>query len=188
MSNRIAPKLLAEFIGTFALIFIGAGAGAVVGDGVGLPGIAAIAFAHGFSIMVFALPSGPVVGGGTMNPAVTVGVLVAGAMGVGEAIGYVVSQLVGGVAGALFLSVVLGGAETGLGLPALAHDLALGATSLTVTPAAGFMIEAVLAFFLVTVVLSTAVAGRAGNLAPLAIGMPVTLNIILGAAITRAAS
>jgi MIP family channel proteins len=186
MSKRIAPKLLAEFIGTFALIFIGAGAGAVVGDGVGLPGIAAIAFAHGLTIMVFAFAYGSV-SGGHMNPAVTVGVLVAGAMGVGEAIGYIVSQLVGGVAGALFLSVVLGGAETGLGMPALAHDLALGATSLTVTPAAGFMIEAVLAFFLVTVVLSTAVAGRAGNLAPLAIGMTLTLNIIMGGALTGAA-
>jgi hypothetical protein len=40
MSHRIAPKLLAEFIGTFAFVFIGAGAAAVVGDGVGLPGIA----------------------------------------------------------------------------------------------------------------------------------------------------
>ena len=58
------------------------------------------------------------VSGGHMNPAVTVGVLVAGAMGAGEAIGYIVSQLIGGVAGALFLSVVLGGAETGLGMPA----------------------------------------------------------------------
>jgi MIP family channel proteins len=186
MSNRIAPKLLAEFIGTFALIFIGAGAAAVVGDGVGLPGIAAIAFAHGLTIMVFAFAYGSV-SGGHMNPAVTVGVLVAGAMGVGEAIGYIVSQLVGGVAGALFLSVVLGGAETGLGMPALAHDLALGASTLTITPAAGFMIEAVLAFFLVTVVLSTAVAGRAGNLAPLAIGMTLTLNIIMGGALTGAA-
>lgn len=186
MSNRIAPKLLAEFIGTFALIFIGAGAAAVVGDGVGLPGIAAIAFAHGLTIMVFAFAYGSV-SGGHMNPAVTVGVLVAGAMGVREAIGYIVSQLVGGVAGALFLSVVLGGAQTGLGMPALAHDLALGATSLTITPAAGFMIEAVLAFFLVTVVLSTAVAGRAGNLAPLAIGMTLTLNIIMGGALTGAA-
>src|SRR5882672_1268883 len=156
MSNRIAPKLLAEFIGTFALIFIGAGAAAVVGDGVGLPGIAAIAFAHGLSIMVFAFAYGSV-SGGHMNPAVTVGVLVAGAMGVREAIGYIVSQLVGGVAGALFLSVILGGAQTGLGMPALAHDLALGATASIMKPAAG-VIEAVLAFFLVTVVLSTAVA------------------------------
>jgi len=63
MSNRIAPKLLAEFIGTFALIFIGAGAGAVVGDGVGLPGLAAIAFAHGLTVMVFAFAYGSVSGG-----------------------------------------------------------------------------------------------------------------------------
>jgi MIP family channel proteins len=186
MSNRIAPKLLAEFIGTFAFVFIGAGAAAVVGDGVGLPGIAAIAFAHGFAIMAFAFAYGAV-SGGHMNPAVTVGVLAAGAMSAGEAAGYIVSQLIGGVVGALFLSAVLGGAATGLGTPALAHNLVLGATTLTITPAAGFAIEAVLAFFLVTVVLSTAVAGRAGNLAPLAIGMTLTLNIIMGGALTGAA-
>ena len=186
MSNRIASKLLAEFIGTFALIFIGAGAGAVVGDGVGLPGLIAIAFAHGLTVMAFAFAYGSV-SGGHFNPSVTVGVLAAGAMGTGEAIGYIVSQLVGGVAGALFLTAVLGGTATGLGVPALAHNLALGATSLTITPAAGFMIEALLAFFLVTVVLSTAVAGRAGNLAPLAIGMTLTLNIIMGGALTGAA-
>jgi MIP family channel proteins len=186
MSNRIAPKLLAEFIGTFSFVFIGAGAAAVVGDGVGLPGILAIAFAHGLTIMVFAFAYGPI-SGGHMNPAVTLGVLAAGAMGVGEAIGYIISQLIGGVAGAFLLSAVLGGAETGLGTPALAHNLTLAATSLTITPIAGFMIEAVLAFFLVTVVLSTAVAGRAGNLAPLAIGMTLTLNIIMGGALTGAA-
>ena len=48
------------------------------------------------------------------------------------------------------------------------------------------MIEAVLAFFLVTVVLATAVAGRAGNLAPLAIGMTLTLNIMMGGPLTGA--
>src|SRR5467141_3454880 len=186
MSNRIAPKLLAEFIGTFAFVFIGAGTAAIVGEGVGLPGIVAIAFAHGLAIMAFAFAYGSV-SGGHINPAVTVGVLAAGAMSVGEAIGYIVSQLIGGVAGALLLRTVLGGAATGLGMPALAHNLALGATSLTITPEAGFMIEAVLAFFLVTVVLSTAVAGRAGNLAPLAIGMTVTFNIIMGGALTGAA-
>src|SRR5882672_8706728 len=186
MSNRIAPKLLAEFIGTFALIFIGAGAGAVVGDGVGLPGLIAIAFAHGLTVMAFAFAYGSV-SGGHFNPSVTVGVLAAGAMGISEAIGYIVSQLVGGVAGALLLRTVLGGAATGLGMPALAHDLALGVTTLTVTPWAGFVIEAVLGFFLVTVVLSTAVAGRAGNLAPLAIGVTLTLNIIMGGALTGAA-
>ena len=63
----------------------------------------------------------------------------------------------------------------------------LGATTVTITPAAGFVIEAVLAFFLVTAVLSTAVAGRAGNLAPLAIGMTLTLNIMMAGALTGAA-
>jgi MIP family channel proteins len=185
MSNRIAPKLLAEFIGTFSFVFIGAGAAAVVGGGAGLDGITAVALAHGLAIMAFAFAYGSV-SGGHMNPAVTVGVLAAGAMRVGESIGYIVSQLTGGVAGALMLRTVLGGAATGLGMPALAHNLALGATSVTITPEAGFMIEALLAFFLVTVVLSTAVAGRAGSLAPLAIGMTLTFNIVMGGALTGA--
>jgi aquaporin Z len=181
----MASKLLAEFIGTFALVFIGAGAAAVVGTGAGLSGIAAIAFAHGLTIMVFAFAYG-MISGGHMNPAVTVGVLAAGGMRAGEAVGYIVSQLIGGIAGALLLRAVLGGAATGLGTPQLAHGLMLGATSLTITPSAGFVIEATLAFFLVTVVLSTAVAGRAGNLAPFAIGMTLTLNIIMGGALTGA--
>jgi MIP family channel proteins len=186
MQNRIVPKLVAEFIGTFAFVFIGAGAAAVVGDGVGLAGIAAIAFAHGLTILVFAFAYGSV-SGAHMNPAVTVGVLAAGAMRPGDALGYIASQLLGGIAGALLLGAVLGGTATGLGTPHLAHDLALGAARVTITPTAGFVIEAVLAFFLVTAVLSTAVAGRAGNLAPFAIGMTLTLNIIMGGALTGAA-
>src|SRR3977135_2942280 len=131
MSNPITPKLLAEFIGPFALIFIGGGAAAVVGDGVGLPGLAAIAFAHGLTVMAFAFAYGPV-SGGHFNPSVTVGGLAAGAMRPGDAPGYIISQRVGGVVGALFLSAVLGGAATGLGTPALAHNLALGPTTLTI--------------------------------------------------------
>jgi MIP family channel proteins len=186
MSNRIAAKLLAEFIGTFALIFVGAGAAAVVGGGAGLPGIAAIAFAHGLTVMAFAFAYGPV-SGGHFNPSVTTAVLAAGAMRAGDAAGYIVSQLIGGLLGALLLRAVLGGAETGLGTPMLAHNLALGATTLTVTPWAGYVIEALLGFFLSTVVLSTAVAGRAGNLAPLAIGVTLVLNIIMGGPLTGAA-
>jgi MIP family channel proteins len=187
MPNQVAPKLLAEFIGTFALIFIGAGAAAVVGDGAGLNAIGAIAFAHGLTVMVFAFAYGNV-SGAHLNPAVTIGVLSVGAISAGKAVGYVVSQLAGGIAGALLLLVVLGGAATGLGMPQLASGLTLGTTTtLTITPAAGFVIEAVLAFLLVTVVLNTVVAGRAGNLAPLAIGMTLTLNIIMGGALTGAA-
>jgi MIP family channel proteins len=190
MSDQPGPqplsKLIAEFIGTFAFVFIGAGAAAVVGDGAGLNGIAAIALAHGLTIMVFIFAYGSL-SGGHFNPAVTVGVLAAGAIGLSEAVGYIISQLVGGVAGALMLRAVLGGAATGLGTPELAHGLALGATTITITPIEGLAIETVLAFFLITAVLNTAVAGRAGNLAPLAIGMTVTLNILMGGALTGAA-
>src|SRR5207302_6580695 len=97
MQNHLPAKLLAEFIGTFAFVFIGAGAAAVVGDGAGLNGIAAIAFAHGLTIMVFAFAYGSL-SGGHVNPAVTVGVLAAGAIRLRDALGYIVSQLAGGIA------------------------------------------------------------------------------------------
>ena len=73
MQNHLPAKLLAEFIGTFAFVFIGAGTAAVVGEGVGMPGIVAIAFAHGLAIMAFACAYGSV-SAGHFNPAVTVGV------------------------------------------------------------------------------------------------------------------
>jgi glycerol uptake facilitator-like aquaporin len=58
----------------------------VIGDSVGLPGMAAIALAHGLAIMAFAFAFGSV-SGGHMNPAVTVGVLTAGAIDFIDAIG-----------------------------------------------------------------------------------------------------
>jgi len=186
MSNRIAPKLLAEFIGTFAFVFIGAGTAAIVGEGVGLPGIVAIALAHGLAIMAFAFAYGFGVRR-AYEPAVTVGVLAAGAMGVGEAIGYIVSQLIGGVRRrAVVAKPYWGERRPASACPHSRTTSALGATTLTITPEAGFMIEALLAFFLVTVVLSTAVAGRAGSLAPLAIGMTLTFNILRVGALTGA--
>jgi MIP family channel proteins len=186
MSNRIAPAILAEFVGTFALIFIGAGATAVVGSGAGLPGVAAVAFAHGLTVMAFAFAYGTV-SGGHFNPSVTIAVLAAGAMRVGEAAGYIISQFAGGILGAFLLRAVLGSAGSSLGTPDLAHNLGLGAMTLTLTPWAGYVIEAVLGFFLSTVVLSTAVAGRAGDLAPLAIGVTLIFNIIMGGPLTGAA-
>jgi aquaporin Z len=186
MNPTLQAKMLAEFIGTFALIFIGAGAAAILGDGVGLAGLTGIAFAHGLTVLAVAFAYGAI-SGAHVNPAVTVGVLAARAISAREAAGYIAAQLVGGIAGALLLRLVLGGAGTGLGLPALANHLSLGAATVSVTPLAGAIVEATLAFLLVTVVLSTAVAGRAGSLAPLAIGMTLVLNILMGGPLTGAA-
>jgi aquaporin Z len=186
MSNSLASKLLAELIGTFALVFIGAGAASIVGSAAGFGGLAAVAFAHGLTLMIFICAYGRI-SGGHMNPAVTVGVLVVGAITAAEAAGYIVSQIVGGIAGAMLLRIVLGGVATGLGTPELAHGLVLGGATVSITPAIGFIVEAVLAFFLVTVVLSTAVAGRAAHLAPVAIGLTLVFNILMGGPLTGAA-
>ena len=78
---------------------------------------------------------------------------------------------------------MLGGVTTGLGRPDSAGCRSRG-DELTITPEAGFVIEAVLAFFLVIVVLTTAVGRSAGNLAPIAIGMTVALNIMMAGSLT----
>ena len=186
MSNSLASKLLAELIGTFALVFIGAGAASIVGSAADFGGLTAVAFAHGLTLMIFICAYGRI-SGGHMNPAVTVGVLAVGAITAAEAAGYIVSQIVGGVAGAMLLRIVLGGVATGLGTPELAQGLVLGGATVSITPAIGFVVEAVLAFFLVTAVLSTAVAGRAAHLAPVAIGLTLVFNILMGGPLTGAA-
>jgi MIP family channel proteins len=185
MQNHLSARLLAEFIGTFAFVFIGAGAAAVIRTGAGLNGIAAIAFAHGLTIMVFAFAYGNL-SGAHFNPAVTIGVLAARAMNLGEAIAYIITQLVAAACAAILLRAVLGGVATGLGRPELAQNIVLGTTTLAITLEAGFVIEAVLAFFLVIVVLTTGVGRSAGNLAPIAIGMTVALNIMMAGSLTGA--
>jgi aquaporin Z len=180
MSPDLSTRLIAEFIGTFALIFIGAGAGAL-----GLGGVVGVAFAHGLVVATFVSAYGPI-SGAHVNPAVTVGVLVAGGISPRDAGLYIVVQLLGGIVGALVLRFVLGGAETGLGATVLAENLAIGAVTISVTPLAGLVLEIILTFFLANAVLNTAVAGRGGHVAALAIGLTLTFCILMGGPLTGA--
>jgi aquaporin Z len=115
-------KYLAEFIGTLALILIGCGAIVVGGFGGAFPiGILPIALAFGLTVMAMAYGIGPI-SGGHINPAVTVAMWVAGRIPPAEAIGYIVAQFLGGIAGAAILVVILQGklkgydiASSGLG-------------------------------------------------------------------------
>ena len=94
--------LVAEFVGTFALIFVGVGAIAadhISGGGLGLTGIA---LAHGLTIAVM-VSATAAVSGGHLNPAVTFGALVTGKIEAGAAVGYVVAQCLGAVVGAALL-------------------------------------------------------------------------------------
>src|SRR5688572_7482055 len=146
--NRLAPALIAEFIGTFALILIGAGAGAL-----GIGGLVGVALAHGLVVVGFAYAYGHI-SGTHINPAVTIGVWTAGLMDAGRAVSYIVFQLLGGILGGLALRWVLGGPESGLGATMLADAAQVGTTVVQVTPAVGLFVEAVLTFFLVNTILN----------------------------------
>lgn len=178
--NKMGSALVAELIGTFALVFIGAGAGAL-----GLGGLPGVALAHGLVVLAFVYAFGHI-SGTHVNPAVTLGLLVAGKIDIGRAASYVVFQLIGGVLGAYALKWVLGGEVGNLGAGTLASALNAGGTVISITPSAGFVLEALLAFFLVNTVLLAAVSGKAGNLAGVAIGSTLIFNILLGGPLTGA--
>lgn len=163
-------KLLAEFIGTFALIFIGAGA---VAQGASL---IAVAFAHGLVVAVFAYSYGPI-SGSHINPAVTFGLAIAKEISWKDTLAYWIAQLLGGISGAGALVFVLGGIDTGLGETVLAPGVSV--------PQA-ILVEALLTFFLVNTIIHAAVKGKAGDLAPLAIGLTLTFAILMGGPLTGA--
>jgi MIP family channel proteins len=178
MDGNLSKALLAEFIGTFALIFIGAGAGAL-----GIGGVVGVAFAHGLVVVSFAYAYGHI-SGTHINPAVTLGVLAAGKIEVKRAFSYIVFQLLGGIAGGLTLAWVLGGSETGLGATLLAEGLVVGDTAITITPAIGLVLELILTFFLVNAVMNAGISGAATYLGGLAIGMTLTLSILMAGPLT----
>ncbi|HEY4665824.1 MAG TPA: aquaporin [Anaerolineales bacterium] len=163
--------LTAEFVGTFALIFIGAGAGAI-----GAGGLVGVALAHGLVLVAVAAAYGPI-SGAHINPAVTIALWFGRQIKAAEAAGYIVVQLLGGIAGAFVLRFVLGGTGSGLGATVLAGNI---------SPVEGMAVEAVLTFFLVNTIYNTAVSGKAGNQAPVAIGLTLAFCILMGGPLTGA--
>lgn len=164
---------LAEFIGTFALVFIGAGAAIV---NVGLLGVA---LAHGFTLAVMVYAFG-YISGAHVNPAVTFGLALNGTVKWGQAVFYWLAQFAGAAAAAALLHY----AVTPVG-----GSLAPAATIGVLTesqPIFAMVIELVLTFFLVNTILHTAVAGKGGNMAGWAIGTTLAFSIIAGGPLTGA--
>ena len=180
MYSKLSTSLVAELIGTFALIFIGAGAGAL-----GIGGLVGVAFAHGLVIVGFAYAYGHI-SGTHINPAVTIGVWAAGKIETARAVSYIVFQLAGGLLGALALRWILGGTETGLGLTKLAQDLTVGNATINITPTIGLVLEAILTFFLVNAVMNAGISGKATIPGGLAIGFTLTFCILMGGPLTGA--
>jgi aquaporin Z len=107
-------KQLAEFIGTFALVFFGCGAAVVGGMGTGPTAVnlLGIASAFGFAIVAMAYGIGGI-SGCHVNPAVSFGVFVAGRMSVAEMIGYWIAQVLGALVAAGVLYLILAGKASG---------------------------------------------------------------------------
>ena len=177
-------KFCAEFLGTFALVFFGAGS--ICADrylqssgGIGLLGIA---LAHGLAIAIMVSALGHV-SGGHFNPAVTIGFWVTKRTGTMEAFLYWAAQVLGGIAAAYVLRAVIP-EETwravALGTPSLVRDF---------SKAAAMLLEAVCSFFLVLVFFATAVdeLGTFRSIAGFGIGLTITLGILVIAPFTGAA-
>lgn len=176
-----ASAFVAEFIGTFALILVGAGSIiAAQSMGGGSASLIAIALAHGLVIACMASALGAV-SGGHFNPAVTIAMLLDKRMKGIDAVNYIIAQLAGAtVAGfALCYGFFPGAWEAAqLGTPMLAAGI---------SPLQGILIEAILTFFLVTVIFGTAVDDRAPKVGALFIGLTITMDILFGGPLTGAA-
>ena len=167
------PKVfVAEFIGTFALVFVGAAAGLY---NVGLLGIA---LAYGLTLAVFAYVYG-YISGTHINPAVTLGLAANGNIKWGDAAVYWVAQFSGAALAAFLLRTFVSLIDPNA-FAAAASNGVLNAEH----PYYALGLEALLTFFLVNTVLHASVGGKAGPFAGLAIGLTYTIAILAGGPLT----
>ena len=177
-------RLAAEAFGTFWLVFGGCGA-AVLAAGfpeVGI-GFVGVSLAFGLAVLTMAYAVGGI-SGGHFNPAVSLGLAVAGRFAYRDLVPYWVAQLAGGIAGAAMLFVIASGA-TGFvpgGFASNGYDLnSPGGYSMI----AALFAEIVLtAFFVIIILGSTAKAAPAG-FAPIAIGLALTLIHLISIPVTN---
>ena len=177
-------KPVAEFFGTFALVFFGCGAAVIAGMGTGPTAIdvLGIAFAFGLAIVAMAYGIGPI-SGCHVNPAVSFGVLLAGRMSFGEFIGYVVGQVLGALAAAAVLYLILSGKASGwsggLGQNGWGAGY-LGEYNMT----SAFIFEVVATFLFLVCILGVTQQDAPVQFAGLAIGLTLVAIHIVGINVT----
>jgi len=175
-------KYLAECVGTFILVLFGCGTAVVAGDKVGIVGIA---FAFGLALIGAAYGIGPI-SGCHINPAVSLGVFVAGRMTVKDMLGYWVGQFVGAIAAASVLSAIAGGVAGGYNLAVSG----LGQNGWGVGYQGGYNLTSAILFeFVATLIFVIVILGSTQKCAPsgfagLAIGLTLVVIHIFGIHIT----
>jgi aquaporin Z len=177
-------KAIAEFIGTFALVLVGCGAAVIGGMGSGATSIDVLGIAAAFGLTIVAMAYGiGQISGCHINPAVSFGVLGAGRMTTQDFITYVVAQVLGAIAGAVVLYVILSGKASGwnggLGQngwgPGYLGEYGLGAA---------LIYEVVATFLFLVCILGVTQRGAPVGLAGLAIGLTLIAIHLFGVNIT----
>jgi aquaporin Z len=181
--EQAMKRYLAELVGTFVLVFGGCGSAVLAGDKIGFLGVA-LAFGLTLLTMVYAI--GPI-SGCHINPAVTVGLLVAGKFEKHYALGYFVAQIVGGILAAFILLLIAKGLPAGYD-PSVSGFAANGYGEHSPTGyglGAAFLAEVVLTgLLLITVLGATDIAAPAG-FAGIPIGLMLTLIHLIGIPVTN---
>ena len=177
-------KPIAEFIGTFALVLIGCGAAVIGGMGSGATSIDILGIAMAFGLTIVAMAYGiGQVSGCHINPAVSFGVLLAGRMSTSDFIAYVIAQVLGAIAGAAVLYLILSGKASGwtgsLGQNGWGPGY-LGEYNVT----AAFVFEVVGTFLFLVCILGVTQKGAPVGLAGLAIGLTLVAIHLLGINVT----
>lgn len=183
MSN--SRKIAAELIGTFWLVLGGCGA-AVLAAGVPEVGIgyAGVALAFGLTVLTGAYAFGHV-SGAHFNPAVTLGLFVAGRFPGKDVAVYWIAQLLGGIAAAGVLCVIASGA-TGFDVHAGFASNGYGDHSPQhYSMVAGLVCEIVMTFMFLIIILNTTSQSAAPGFAPLAIGLALTLIHLISIPVTN---
>jgi len=172
-----ARRLAAEVIGTFWLVLGGCGA-AVLAAGTGVPGtigMAGVALAFGLTVFTMAFAVG-FISGGHFNPAVSVGLTVAGRFPARDLPGYVIAQVIGGILGSAALAALASGTA---GFDLVASGFAANGYGVH-SPggygaATAFLSEALLTAGFLTVILGATDERSPAAFAPLSIGLALTL-------------
>jgi MIP family channel proteins len=178
--SSLLRRCTAEAVGTFALVFIGAGS---IMSGF-FPksdfGVFGVALAHGL-ILGTMITATMRISGGHLNPAVTLGLLVARRTDLRTAVAYIVTQVVAAILAAAILKELYPPAvlrATSLGTPHLAASVSL---------TQGIAVEAIMAFFLVSAVFGTCVHPEAPRVGGFGIGLTLAADILMGGGLTGAA-
>ena len=177
----MTKKMIAEGLGTLILVLFGCGSAVLMGGQIGMLGIS---LAFGLAIVAAAYGLGAI-SGAHLNPAVSLGMMLAGRMSMAECVAYALAQVAGATLGAGILLLIASGkadysvATNGLGQNGFGPGY-LGEYSLM----AALVFEAVMTFLFVTVILGATDDGAPAAFAGLAIGLTLAAIHLVGINVT----